>query len=57
MGDTIKFGGGTWNVVAFSMPGALRFDSEAWVDANVFEPGLSPPGECVPIDHRASHVF
>jgi putative ABC transport system permease protein len=35
LGDTIKFGGGTWKVVGVFDAGGSAFDSEVWADANV----------------------
>jgi putative ABC transport system permease protein len=35
LGDTVKFGGGTWKVVGVFDAGGSAFDSEAWCDANV----------------------
>jgi putative ABC transport system permease protein len=35
LGDTIKFGGGTWNVVGVFDAAGSAFDSEVWGDANV----------------------
>ena len=35
LGDTIKFGGGTWNVVGVFDAGGAAFDSEVWCDATV----------------------
>jgi putative ABC transport system permease protein len=34
-GDTIKFGGGTWNVVGVFDAGGSAFDSEVWCDAHI----------------------
>ena len=35
LGDTIKFGGGTWKVVGVFDAGGAAFDSEVWADAHV----------------------
>lgn len=35
LGGTIRFGGGTWNVVGVFDAGGSAFDSEVWCDANV----------------------
>ena len=35
LGDTIKFGGGTWKVVGVFDAGGAAFDSEVWGDATV----------------------
>jgi putative ABC transport system permease protein len=35
LGDTVRFGGGTWNVVGVFDAGGSAFDSEVWCDANV----------------------
>ena len=35
LGDTIKFGGGTWTVVGVFNAGGAAFDSEVWCDAAV----------------------
>ncbi len=35
LGSTIRFGGGTWQVVGVSDAGGSSFDSEVWCDANV----------------------
>ncbi len=35
LGDTVKFGGGTWNVVGVFDAGGSAFDSEVWADAKV----------------------
>jgi putative ABC transport system permease protein len=35
MGDTVKFGGGTWKVVGVFDAGGSAFDSEIWGDAHV----------------------
>ena len=40
LGSTVKFGGGTWNVVGVFDAGGSAFDSELWCDARVLEPGL-----------------
>lgn len=35
LGDTVKFGGGTWKVVGVFDAGGSAFDSEVWADAHV----------------------
>lgn len=35
MGDSVKFGGGTWTVVGVFDAGGSAFDSEVWCDAHV----------------------
>jgi len=35
LGDTVKFGGGTWKVVGVSDAGGSAFDSEVWCDAHI----------------------
>jgi putative ABC transport system permease protein len=35
LGDTVKFGGGTWNVVGVFDAGGSAFDSEVWSDSRV----------------------
>ncbi len=35
LGDTVKFGGGTWSVVGIFDAGGSAFDSEVWCDANI----------------------
>ena len=35
LGDTVKFGGGTWKVVGVFDAGGSAFDSEVWCDTNV----------------------
>ena len=35
MGDSVKFGGGTWRVVGVFDAGGSAFDSEVWCDAHV----------------------
>jgi len=35
LGDTVKFGGGTWHVVGVFEAGGSAFESEVWCDANV----------------------
>jgi putative ABC transport system permease protein len=35
LGDTVKFGGGTWNVVGIFDAGGSAFDSEVWCDGTV----------------------
>jgi putative ABC transport system permease protein len=35
LGSSVKFGGGTWNVVGVFDAGGSAFDSEVWCDANV----------------------
>ena len=35
LGDTVKFGGGSWKVVGIFEAGGSAFDSEVWCDANV----------------------
>ncbi len=45
LGDTIKFGGGTWKVVGTFDAGGSAFDSEIWADANVVRDVYKrPPG-------------
>jgi putative ABC transport system permease protein len=47
MGDTIKFGGGTWKVVGVFDAGGAAFDSEVWGDTNVVSQ----------VYHRPENVF
>jgi putative ABC transport system permease protein len=47
LGDTIKFGGGTWNVVGIFDAGGSAFDSEVWGDAKVVNQ----------VYHRPENVF
>jgi putative ABC transport system permease protein len=35
LGDTVKFGGGTWQVVGVFDAGGSAFDSEVWCDAHI----------------------
>jgi putative ABC transport system permease protein len=35
LGDSVKFGGGTWTVVGIFESGGSAFDSEVWCDSNV----------------------
>ena len=35
LGDSVKFGGGTWKVVGVFDSGGTAFDSEVWCDSNV----------------------
>lgn len=35
LGDTVKFGGGTWKVVGVFDAGGSAFDSEVWCDAHI----------------------
>lgn len=35
LGNTVKFGGGTWKVVGVFDAGGSAFDSEVWCDANI----------------------
>ena len=35
LGDSVKFGGGTWKVVGIFDSGGTAFDSEVWCDSNV----------------------
>jgi putative ABC transport system permease protein len=37
LGNTVKFGGGTWTVVGVFDAGGSAFDSELWADANVLD--------------------
>jgi putative ABC transport system permease protein len=37
LGNTIRFGGGTWTVVGVFDAGGTAFDSELWCDANVLK--------------------
>jgi putative ABC transport system permease protein len=37
LGNTVKFGGGTWTVVGVFDAGGSAFDSEVWCDANVLD--------------------
>lgn len=37
LGNTVKFGGGTWKVVGVFDAGGSAFDSEVWCDANVLD--------------------
>ena len=44
LGQTVKFGGGTWTVVGVFDAGGSAFDSEVWCDAHVLnEVYLRPP--------------
>lgn len=47
LGDTVRFGGGTWKVVGVFDAGNSAFDSEAWCDANVLNQ----------IYHRPQNIF
>lgn len=47
MGDTVKFGGGSWRVVGVFDAGGSAFDSEVWCDARVLNQ----------IYHRPENVF
>ena len=47
LGDTIKFGGGTWKVVGVFDAGGAAFDSEVWADAHVVSQ----------VYHRPENVF
>jgi putative ABC transport system permease protein len=47
LGDTIKFGGGTWKVVGVFDAGGAAFDSEVWADAHVVSQ----------VYHRPDNVF
>ena len=37
LGDTVKFGGGTWTVVGVFDAGGTAFDSEVWCDSSVLK--------------------
>jgi putative ABC transport system permease protein len=43
IGNRIKFGGGTWEVVGIFDAGGSAFDSEAWCDANVLNQTYQRP--------------
>ena len=43
LGRTVKFGGGTWNVVGVFDAGGSAFDSEVWCDANVLNQTYQRP--------------
>jgi putative ABC transport system permease protein len=47
LGDSVKFGGGTWHVVGVFDAGGSAFDSEAWCDAPVLNQ----------VYHRPENVF
>lgn len=47
LGDTVKFGGGTWRVVGVFDAGGSAFDSEVWCDAPVLNQ----------VYHRPENVF
>lgn len=47
LGDTVKFGGGSWHVVGVFDSGGSAFDSEAWCDARVLNQ----------IYHRPENIF
>jgi putative ABC transport system permease protein len=44
LGSTVRFGGGTWNVVGVFDAGGTAFDSEIWCDANVLNQVYKRPG-------------
>lgn len=43
LGDTVKFGGGTWKVVGVFDSGGSAFDSEIWCDAHVLNQVFKRP--------------
>ena len=43
LGDTIRFGGGTWTVVGVAHSGGTVFDSELWCDATVLKQVFQRP--------------
>lgn len=47
LGDTVKFGGGTWKVVGIFDAGGSAFDSEVWCDAHVLNQ----------VYHRPDNIF
>lgn len=47
LGDSVKFGGGTWSVVGVFDAGGSAFDSEVWCDARVLNQ----------IYHRPDNIF
>ena len=47
LGDSVKFGGGTWRVVGIFDSGGSAFDSEVWCDARVLNQ----------IYHRPDNIF
>jgi putative ABC transport system permease protein len=47
LGDTVKFGGGSWKVVGVFDAGGTAFDSEVWCDAHVLNQ----------IYHRPENIF
>ena len=47
MGDSVKFGGGTWQVVGVFDAGGSAFDSEVWCDSHVLNQ----------IYHRPENIF
>jgi putative ABC transport system permease protein len=47
LGDTVKFGGGTWHVVGVFDAGGSAFDSEVWCDAHILNQ----------IYHRPESIF
>ena len=47
MGDSVKFGGGTWRVVGVFDAGGSAFDSEVWCDSHVLNQ----------IYHRPENIF
>ncbi len=47
LGDTVRFGGGTWKVVGMFDAGNSAFDSEVWCDANVLNQ----------VYHRPQNIF
>jgi putative ABC transport system permease protein len=47
LGDTVKFGGGSWHIVGVFDAGGSAFDSEVWCDARVLNQ----------IYHRPDNVF
>ncbi|HZU29625.1 MAG TPA: ABC transporter permease [Candidatus Angelobacter sp.] len=47
LGDSVRFGGGTWNVVGVFDAGGSAFDSEVWCDARVLNQ----------VYHRPESVF
>ena len=47
LGDTVRFGGGTWTVVGVFDAGGSAFDSEVWCDAHVLNQVYRRPEELV----------
>ncbi len=53
LGDTVRFGGGTWTVVGIFDAGGSAFDSEVWCDADVLNQTYQRPAGDLPVGDRA----